>query len=542
MKHIILLLLLTFSVSIVTTAQDEPTLVDDQLVVQLRADITPASFFQTFFKEHNLPKIQYTRTVSSHRLSILVFDPMLTDGDRLQALLEEESAVNFAAFNQRATIHTTPNDPDYGEQWHLEMIDAPEVWDFTMGGLTPLGDTIVIANLESCETAHEDLKENIWRNYGEIQGNGIDDDDNGYTDDYEGYYVNTRNDQHTASSHGSRVCGIMGARGDNGIGISGVNWETKMMVVSHSYLVSDIIEACEYVYEQRLAYNDSDGARGAFVVATNASFGFDGSFPEDNPMFGIWCNVMADMGQAGILSVVATSNAVINVDTVGDVAVHCSTNHIVVVTDTDRQDELVAAFSGNGTLVDLSSPSGSGALSTAPDNSYQTLSGTSGAAPHVTGAIGLLYSAPCTGFAELAKRDPSQAASLMKDFILKGTAAIPSLDGKTVSGGRLNIEGSLNFLQEFCGGAAAPLNITVIQPNPVRIGAEVRVSFQTPDEAVYRIRVTDALGRVVASSEQMSTTFGSNIVRIETDNFAVGVYFFTVENNRATETEAFLIW
>ena len=542
MKHIILLFLLTIGLTMTSLAQNTISIIEDELVVQLGTDVIPTAFFEAFIDENNLPKVFYTRTVSKQRLSILSFDPNLIDGTDLIQLLEKESEINFATYNQRATIHATPNDPEFGEQWQMDLIDAPAVWDFTVGGLTPLGDTIVIANLESCETQHEDLVENLWRNYEEIPGNDIDDDNNGYTDDYEGYHINSGNDQHMTSSHGSRVCGVMGARGDNGIGIAGVNWETKMMVVSHSFLIPDIIEACEYIYEQRLAYNNSNGVQGAFVVATNASFGFDGRFPEDNPMFGLWCELMEDMGQAGILSVVATSNAVVDIDEAGDVAAHCASDHIIVVTDTDRQDVLVAGFSSSKTIVDLSAPSGLGALSTKPDNSYGLLTGTSGAAPQVTGAIGLLYSAPCTGFATLAKDDPEQAASLMKDFILNGTVAIPSLADNTVSGGRLNIKGSLNLLQEFCGGGSSPLTISFLQPNPATRGEIIRVAFQTPDEAVYKFRVTDMLGRIVYKNERAATTFGSNIVAIETHNLPVGVYHFTVENSRDIKTETFLIF
>jgi len=82
--------------------------------------------------------------------------------------------VHYAAFNERATVRATPNDPEYFEQWHMNLINAPEVWDFTTGGLTPLGDTIVIATMEACDTQHEDIQENIWRNYLEIPNNGIE--------------------------------------------------------------------------------------------------------------------------------------------------------------------------------------------------------------------------------------------------------------------------------------------------------------------------------------------------------------------------------
>jgi len=105
-----------------------------------------------------------------------------------------------------------------------------------------------------------------------------------------------------------------------------------MMVVSNNLLLGDIITACEYVLDQRKLYNESNGAEGAFVVATNSSFGFDQRFPEDNPLFGEWCDIIEEMGQVGILSVVACNNDNIDVDQIGDMPSFCSTDYMVVVT------------------------------------------------------------------------------------------------------------------------------------------------------------------------------------------------------------------
>jgi len=131
----------------------------------------------------------------------------------------------------------------------------------------------------------------------------------------------------------------------------------------------------------------------------------------------------------------------------------------------------------------------------------------------------------------------------MKSFILNGTTKVTDLEGKTVSGGRLNLEGSLNLLQEFCGGGAGPLTINSIAPNPLLPGNNLAtVRFQTPDEATYQIKVTDVLGRTVYTSEVESTTFGTNLVEIETFNFTTGIYYFTVENSRDTETKPFVVF
>ncbi len=514
----------------------------DQLIVKLNPEVDAASFLEEFIETQKLTSVFYGGTPSPRRqLSVLEFDPYATDGQNIIDLLNKKSEVIFAAFNERATVRATPNDPDYSEQWHMTLINAPEVWNFTTGGLTPLGDTIVIANLEACDTRHEDLEENIWRNYLEIPNNGIDDDNNGYVDDYEGYNTVSQNDQHLISSHGSRVCGLMGAKGNNGTGVTGVNWDTRVMVVSNTLLIGDIITSCEYVLDQRKAYNASNGAQGAFIVATNSSFGFDRRFPEDNPMFGEWCDIMEEMGEAGILSVVACNNNNIDIDTLGDMPSFCSTNYMIVVTNTNRQDQLDGSFSGTATHMDLSAP-GTGSFSTEPNDEYGQLGGSSASTPHVTGSIGLLYSAPCEGFTEFTKNDPAAAALTMKSFILGGTTKLPELEGKMVSGGRLNVAGSLSFLQEFCGGGSGQLKIMSIGPNPSFTNEQIQVRFQTPDEDTYRIRVSDALGRIVYSGEQVSTTFGTNLTRIDVPNLATGVYFFTVENSRDTDTEAFVVY
>ncbi len=542
MKSHLLFLLFLIGSSFTVFSQKKISF-SDQITVKLEPGIAAESFINKFIAQHNLTSAFYAGTPSSRRqLSIIEFDPYFIDTQQLLNLLNKESNVVYAAFNEQATMRTTPNDPDYSEQWHMNLINAPEVWNFTTGGLTALGDTIVIANLESCDTQHEDLRDNIWKNYLEIPNNGIDDDNNGYTDDYEGYSIVNQNDQHTVTSHGTRVCGLMGAKGNNAMGVTGVNWDIQIMPVSSTLFITEIIASCEYILDQRLAYNESNGAEGAFIVATNSSFGFDLRFPEDNPLFGEWCDIMEEMGQAGILSVVACNNNNIDVDEVGDLPSFCSTDYMVVVTNTDRQDILDASYSGTATHMDLSAP-GTGSFSTRPNNDYGSIGGSSASTPHVTGGIGLLYSAPCDGFANFAKNDPSQAALVMKSFILNGTTKVPELEGKTVSGGRLNLGGSLNLLQEFCGGSAGPLEINSIVPNPVFPGNNLAtVRFQTPDEATYRIRVTDLLGRTVYTGEVESTTFGSNLVEIETANFATGVYYFTVENSRDTKTEAFLVF
>ncbi len=250
---------------------------------------------------------------------------------------------------------------------------------------------------------------------------------------------------------------------------------------------------------------------------------------------------MEEMGQAGILSVVACNNSNIDVDEVGDLPSFCPSEFIVVVTNTDRQDILNGSYSGTATHMDLSAP-GSQSFTTRPDDRYISFGGTSASTPHVTGGIGLLYSANCEGYASFTKVEPAESARIMKTFIMDGTDKISALEGKTVSGGRLNLEGSLNLLQEYCGGGAAPLTISSITPNPILYGNPISIRFLTPDESTYRYRVTDVLGRTILKGEKESSTFANNLVTVETSDLAIGVYFFTVENARDSKTKQFMVY
>lgn len=535
----ILSVLLLFSFSILS-AQNRA--VDDvhQIIVQLEERVLPRDFFDHFFKKHQIRQASYLQTFSErYRLSLMGFDPNYHNDRELIGLLEKEREVVFASVNRQATLYDTPDDPDYSQQLSLNVINAPEVWDFTTGGVTPLGDTIVVATMESCDTEHEDLRANIWKNYGEIPNNGIDDDANGYVDDYNGYNTRSNNDVHEVSSHGTRVCGIIGAEGDNGIGVTGVNWNTKVMVVSNQLFINEIISAYEYVLEQRMLYNNTNGEKGAFVVATNASFGFDNQFPEESPDFLVWCDLFQDLGEAGVLSVVASNNSNILLDTDGDVPSFCPSNYLVAVTNTDVNDVLYGAYSP--THIDLAAP-GRGSYSTLPNNEYGTIGGTSASTPHVAGAIGLLYSAPCTPFAQLARTNPASAALTMKGFILNGVTPVADLADKTVTGGRLHIENSLSILQEFCDGGSSALEITNISPTLIQPGVRMNVQFVTPDEGTYRFFVTDAMGRILVRGETTATTFGANIIQLDTDNMTTGIYYFVVENNQDVEAKGFLVY
>jgi subtilisin family serine protease len=129
---------------------------------------------------------------------------------------------------------TRPNDELYVDQWQMELIEAPKMWDLSAGGSTIQNDEIVVALIdEGYGVNHPDLKENLWTNPGEIPDDNIDNDNNGYVDDFYGFHFEDSTDTHTndALSHATAVAGIMGAKGDNEIGVAGVNWNLKILMI-----------------------------------------------------------------------------------------------------------------------------------------------------------------------------------------------------------------------------------------------------------------------------------------------------------------------
>gem|GEM_PF-2046813 len=189
------------------------------------------------------------------------------DGQSPQAAaqaLEREPGVVYAEPNYlRRLAAQTPNDPRWSELWGLRKVAAPTAWDATTGS-----DAITVAVVDTGIAAnHPDLADNIWRNSAE-QLNGLDDDGNGYRDDVQGWdFVTEDRDPSDESGHGTHVAGTIGARGNNGTGITGVNWRVKLMALragSDAGLAdSDIIAAFRYAC-----------AKGAKVI--NGSFGGPG--------------------------------------------------------------------------------------------------------------------------------------------------------------------------------------------------------------------------------------------------------------------------
>lgn len=404
------------------------------------------------------------------------FDGNSTDENALLERLRKDPQIEAAQFNHYAYLRSrTPDDPRFSAQWHLFNtgqsggtpgmdIGMPEAWELATGGTTPGNDTIVVCVIDNgLDTSHPDIRPNLWINTGEIPQNGIDDDQNGYIDDYHGWNNQKSNGQISdANYHGTPVSGIIGARGNNGTGVSGVNWNVKLMHVVDGFgAISEdrIIQAYMYPYRQRKRYNQSKGKVGAFVVATNASWGLSRIQPDEYP---IWCAFYDSLGQVGILNVAATESAQnIDVDQVGDMPTACGSDYLISVNSLDHTGAKAPGGYG-ASSIDLGA-FGENVLSTIPGNSYGVEKGTSFAAPQVTGAIALLYAAKCPTLTVLAENDPAAAAAWVKQLLLKGTVPTPSLRGITVTGGRLNVYNSMRLLLDDCGNCPPPSKVQAQQ-------------------------------------------------------------------------------
>lgn len=406
-------------------------------------------------------------------IQLLRFDADALPGKEMLAAARADAQVLEAQFNHYVTLRATePDDPGYAQQWQYHNdgsqngtagadIAAPQAWDITTGGTTSDGDTIVVAVIDDgINLQHPDLAENLWKNRGEIPGNGIDDDHNGYIDDYDGWNAYTQTGQPSGGNHGTPVAGIIGARGNNGVGVAGVNWHVKLMVVRGSGSdEATVVSAYDYVLRMRKRYNLTQGAEGAFVVAANSSFGADNGHPADYPL---WCAMYDSMGVAGILNVGATVNADMDVDVMGDIPTSCASDYLITVTNVKRNDMKEPAAGYGVQTVDLGA-FGSGVW-TLTRTGYGAFGGTSAAAPHVAGTVALMYAVPCPEFIRWAKTDPATAALAVKNRILQSGAPNADLAGITVSGRRLNTFGAVAEMQQQCGPCALPIGLDAAAP------------------------------------------------------------------------------
>ena len=419
-------------------SQESTTYVENEFIIWLEQDVDAADFAA---KSNTgiMPKRQLSK-----RLNIWLFE--INDNkelreDKMRRLNANADVRVIQNNHTNITLRESiPDDPFFGLQWAPAIMNLPQAWEeFTTGGVTATGDTIVVAVIDGgADWTHEDL--NCWENAHEIPNNGIDDDGNGYIDDFHGWNAYNHNGYVGSNNHGTHVSGIIGAVGNNGKGVCGVNWNVKVMPIGGSSSnESIVVEAYSYVLEMRARYNETDGEEGAFIVATNSSFGVDYGNPDDYP---IWCSMYDEMGNVGILSCGAGPNMNVNVDVVGDVPSACPGNYLIGITNTTSSDEKYGNAGYGVNNIDLGAP-GTSIYSTLPNNNYGNMTGTSMATPQVSGTIALMYAALPEEMMIACKNDPANFCLSVRHHLLNGADHLPSLDGLVASGRRLNAYGAI---------------------------------------------------------------------------------------------------
>ncbi|MDP9444929.1 MAG: S8 family serine peptidase [Actinomycetota bacterium] len=351
---------------------------------------------------------------------------------------ERSPAVAFAEPDYRlrpAGVRTvTPNDPEYPRLFGLHNtgqtggtsdadIDAPEAWGRTTGD----ADTVIAVIDTGVDVRHPDLADNVWRNVDEIPGNGVDDDANGYVDDVHGWdFVGDDNTvfDGAADAHGTHVAGTIAAVGGNGVGVTGVAWRGQVMVLKFlgegGGYTSDAIAALHYAV--------ANGAR-----ISNNSWGGPGHSQALQ-------DAIEAARSAGHLFVTAAGNGGIDgvgddIDTSPQYPASYPPDNILTVAATGHDDAL-ATFSNYGTTsVDLAAP-GVAVWSTLPENAYGAYSGTSMAAPHVSGTAALVLS-----------QQPGLSLANLRARILDTADRITPLATVTASGGRVNAGTAVSSLE-----------------------------------------------------------------------------------------------
>lgn len=549
-----ILLILTFSLKF-AVAQNI-AFKSNEILIQKASNSDIEKIVSTF-NSRNEEKITAVKRVSGNldiwKLNINAANPL-----DVISKLKTQNDVLIAQVNHILTLRKAPNDPSFSNQWQYinsgqfggiidADIDADLAWDWSTGGVTANGDTIVVAVIDDgLDINHPDLGNNIWVNHNEIPDNGMDDDNNGFIDDINGWNTYLNNNDITDNgqgSHGTRVWGVIGAKGNNEIGVAGVNWHVKGMIVVGGGDESEAIAAYDYVLTQKKMYLQSNGQQGAYVVATNSSWGTDFGQPADAPL---WCAFYDSMGVYGILSAGATINGNQNVDLVGDLPTACPSNYLISVTNTASNDTKIN-FAGYGlTTIDLGAP-GSMVYNISATNfggAYSgNLNGTSFATPHVAGAIALLHSLPSKQFADLSISNPSQASSLIKEFILTGVDTVSSLKNITVTGGRLNLFGAMQKFKthfndlQFAGNNEKNLESLVLKlyPNPTNNWLKIVLNEVT--KSPIELKIFSASGQLV-KSEMLSP---NAIYNINVSELSKGLYFVHLQSDDKTFSEKLLI-
>jgi hypothetical protein len=419
---------------------------EGELIVKFRSDVTDAEI-ENAVRDGKLKVHRHLRTTpmnerKQHGLTLVSSE---LGAATALARLKNHRAVEYIEENQIYTHRAVSNDPyvsanytwglygDLSSPANTFGSQAAEAW---MNGFTGTNSVVVAVIDEGIDVSHPDLAPNIWRNpFDPVDG--LDNDGNGYADDTHGWNFYSENRtvfDASGDTHGTHVAGTIGAKGGNGSGVAGVNW--NVTIIAGKFLGTDggttfdAVEAIDYFVDLKQRHKIN-------LVAINASWG-GGGYSQS------LADAVIRAAKAGILFVTAAGNEGLNNDAAASYPANLNTkvgtrtesaasyDAVISVAAIDSTGAL-ASFSNYGaSSVDLAAP-GVDILSTYPGNYLAYMDGTSMATPHVAGAVALYCST-----------HPGATADSVRQAILGSVIATPSLAGKSVTGGRLNLSSIVN--------------------------------------------------------------------------------------------------
>lgn len=422
---------LTFSRRGAEYALDEETYyLADSLLMERPAGVTLAQFEARLAEIGLRAGPQY---VFSPAVRVYVPEPLTLDAVQTalaqvgQAEPQWQARPDHVAFTQ-----ATPSDYNPRELWGLARMNAASAWEVSTGS-----NDVVVGIIDSGITVqHPDLQANIWRNPGEST-NGQDDDANGLKDDINGWdFAANDNDPSDQEGHGTHVAGIIGATGNNATGVTGVNWRVKLIGLrtgDQTLSTTAIIQALDYLSALKRT--------GVNVVAVNNSY-------TSTTFNSLQRDSIQRARDVDILFVAAAGNDGRNLETSGMLyPVGYLMTTVVGVAATNISDTLANYSNYGPTVVHVAAP-GTGIISTIPGTSggtYGPKDGTSMAAPYVTGAAALLRAA-----------EPTLSAAQLKTRLSTASVALPSLNNRVGSGGRLDLQRLVNpsgYLPQLSGAS-----------------------------------------------------------------------------------------
>lgn len=440
----------------------------------------------------NLKSVQSNNIKTEKELSdnvlLLSFDDSKDNIEKVLTELNGQAGIEYAEPNYKREMSISPLTEPYSENlWGLKNntnpgndINVLNVWNKTLGN-----KDIVVGIIDGgIDYDHEDLKDNIWTNSKEIPGNGIDDDGNGYIDDYYGWdFIYGDNNPMDYDGHGTHIAGTIAAA-QNGTGVVGVAPNVKVMALrtgeGRYVYTSETIEAIKYATNKGVkifncSYGSENFSQAEFDVIKNS-----------NALF------LAASGNGD-----ANGNGVNN-DLKAMYPASYELTNVISVASINKEGNL-SSFSNYGAkTVDIAAP-GEDILSTIPSDDYGWSTGTSMATPHVAGAAALLLS-----------YNPNVTIANLRNYLLNGTHKLPSLNGKVATGALLDVTSSLVAMDSSIGTITnVGLNVNSIS---LKKGAQYKlIETVTPANTVYKevkwtssdssVATVDANGTVTALKE-----------------------------------------